>query len=82
MEKNQKIRDDLKDFEKYKPIVRNVPEFEKFRELSEDEVRKLINKMQTKSCEIDVLPTKLLKSFHSSELLPIITGLVNLSLTQ
>ena len=81
MEKVQKIRDNLKHYRKYEPSMRIVPKFGKFDELCEDDIRKLINSLQTKSCETDVLPTKLLKSFLN-ELLPIITRLVNLSLTE
>lgn len=80
MNKIARIRDSLKTYENYKPARKNVPSFECFVELTEDEIKKLINELQTKSCEIDVLPTKLLKQFLN-ELLPTITNLVNLSLT-
>ena len=62
-------------------MPKDVPKYEKFETFSENDVKKMINSMQTKSCEIDVLPTKVLKSFVT-ELLPIITTLVNLSLSQ
>jgi Reverse transcriptase (RNA-dependent DNA polymerase) len=71
----------LKDYEHFKPSRKDVSSFDRFVELTEDEIEKLINRLQTKSCEIDVLPTKVLKLFLN-ELLPMITRLVNLSLTQ
>jgi len=75
------IRDNLKDHKNYEPLPKDVLKFEEFGTLSENDVKKIINSMQTKACEIDVLPTKVLKSFLT-ELLPIITTLVNLSLSQ
>jgi hypothetical protein len=81
MDKIKKIRESLKDFENYKPLVKDVPPFGSFESLSEDEIKMLISQLQTKSCELDILPTKVLKSFLN-ELLPMITQLVNLSLTQ
>jgi hypothetical protein len=47
-------------------------------ELSMEEMKKIINELNTKSCELDILPTHVLKSFLN-ELLPFITKLVNLS---
>ena len=81
MDKIKKIRESLKDHENFKPSFKCVPKFNTFRNLSEDEIKKLINQLQTKSCELDILPTKVLKLFLK-ELLPTITQLVNLSLAQ
>ncbi|CAG2199519.1 unnamed protein product [Mytilus edulis] len=81
MNKIKTIRDSLRDFDDYKPLFKDVPLFTSFKNLSEDEVKTIINKLQCKSCELDILPTKVLKSFLS-ELLPVITKLVNLSLSQ
>lgn len=81
MDKIKKIRESLKDHENFKPSFKSVPKFNTFRNLSEDEIKKLINQLQTKSCELDILPTKVLKLFLK-ELLPTITQLVNLSLAQ
>jgi hypothetical protein len=81
MDKIEKIRESLKDFSNFSPFVRDVQCFEIFEELSENEVRNIISKLQTKSSELDIIPTKVLKSFLN-ELLPSITRLVNLSLTQ
>lgn len=81
MSKIEKIRESLKDFDNYEPSFKNVQPFTSFENLSQDEVKMLINQLQSKSCELDILPTKVLKSFLD-ELLPNITQLVNLSLTQ
>ncbi|VDI82656.1 Hypothetical predicted protein [Mytilus galloprovincialis] len=81
MNKIKTIRDSLRSFDDYKPLFKDVPLFTSFKNLSEDEVKTIINKLQCKSCELDILPTKVLKSFLS-ELLPVITKLVNLSLSQ
>ena len=50
-----------------------------FKALSQDNVKKLIMHMQTKSCEFDTLPMKSVKE-HLETLLPIIMIIVNLSL--
>ncbi|KAH3848624.1 hypothetical protein DPMN_091004 [Dreissena polymorpha] len=80
-DKINKIRDALASFEKYTPDHKEVPCFGTFEELTEDEVKKIINHLQTKSCELDALPTRVLKSFLN-ELLQFVTKLVNLSLSQ
>ena len=46
---------------------------------SQDEIRKLISHATTKSCELDPLPTRLLK-LCLDELVPVITSVVNSSL--
>ena len=81
MSKIDKIRQALKDFQNFKLNVKDVPRFDDFQDLTEDEIRKLISELQTKTSELDILPTNVLKSFLD-ELLPIITKLVNLSLKQ
>lgn len=81
MSKIDKIRQALKDFQNFKPDVKDVPRFDDFQDLTEDEIRKLISELQTKTSELDILPTNVLKSFLD-ELLPIITKLVNISLKQ
>ena len=39
----------------------SIPQFTKFAPLSEAEVKKLINGMKTKSCELDPIPTRIIK---------------------
>ncbi|KAK3101096.1 hypothetical protein FSP39_000910 [Pinctada imbricata] len=81
MSKIDKIRYELRDFENYDAVTKEVPSFRTFNELTQDEVKKLIGELQTKTCQLDVLPTNILKSFLN-ELLPLITKLVNISLRQ
>ncbi len=51
-----------------------------FHEVSEDDVRKIITSSRTTSCELDPVPTDLLK-LCLNEILPLITAIVNLSFT-
>ena len=57
-----------------------MPSLESFEPLSQDEVKAIISDLGTKSCESDVIPTKLLKKCLSG-LLPCITKIVNISLS-
>lgn len=81
MNKIDKIRKSLKDYPKYEPKYKDVPRINKFQELTKEEVGKLISDLNTKSCELDTVPTHILKSYLN-DLLPNITTLVNLSLQQ
>ena len=54
--------------------------FTQFEVLSEEDVRKIILDSPTKSCPLDAFPTSLLKNCLDS-LLPVITSMVNLSLS-
>ena len=53
--------------------------FENFAVLTEMDVRKLVNKSATKSCELDPISTRFLKQ-HLDVLLPLVTNIVNISL--
>ena len=55
--------------------------FSAFEPLSASEVKKIIFGMKTKTCEMDPIPTKLLKEIHPSVIEPI-TNIVNTSLQQ
>ncbi|KAH3830835.1 hypothetical protein DPMN_104090 [Dreissena polymorpha] len=55
LDKINKIRDALASFEKYTPDHKEVPCFGMFEELTQDEVKKIINHLHTKSCELDGL---------------------------
>ena len=46
-----KIRDSLNEFDKYKPLNKSGPILDKFKELSQEEVKLLITDLNTKSCE-------------------------------
>ena len=62
-----------------KPKV-SPPELSEFEPASENEIKKLIMQSATKSCILDPIPTWLLKDCLDS-LLPVITRIVNLSLS-
>jgi exonuclease III len=57
------------------------PVFSNFEPVTEEEVRKMIMSTKTKSCSQDPIPTSLLKDCLST-LLPVITKMVNLSMSQ
>ena len=82
MDKISKIRDSLKGFKQFEPQEREGSlGMNTFKDLTEDEIRKLISEMNTTSSELDILPTKVLK-MYLHELLSSITSLVNLSLRE
>ena len=81
MDKIKKIRDDLEHHPKYIPSVREVESFSNFRLMTKDEVSTIICKMASKSCELDPIPTMLLKEILPSIIKPI-TQIVNTSLTK
>jgi hypothetical protein len=69
------------------PISVNVSEschtvFATFQHVSEEEVRKVISNSPTKSCSLDPIPTWLLKDELLDILLPVITRLINSSLSE
>ena len=53
--------------------------FTNFRQLTQNDVRKLIKSSKSTACDLDPIPTSLLKE-HISILLPTIRKMVNLSL--
>ena len=62
-------------------IRTEVPTFSKFAPMTESEIKAIIAKMKTKSCELDPIPTHLLKDDRViNKLIPIITRITNLSL--
>ena len=84
MEKIGKIRDSLADKPTYKLSERTpkgiIPKsMSEFRLFTQDEVRSIILSMPTKSSEIDVLPTEILKKCID-EILPCLTRFINTSL--
>ena len=82
MEKIQKIHDELDNFPMYNPArLDGQKPFREFSAMTEDEVEKILKGLATKNCELDSIPTALLKeSLH--EILPALTKLINLSLMQ
>ena len=61
------------------PTTKDIPILQKFAPMSEKEVREIIMSMKSKCCELDALPTSLLKRMIDV-CLPSITKIVNLSL--
>ena len=79
MDKMQKNRDKLTENPTYKPKRKSISRLAEFRPFDQKEVKKTILSMKTESCELDALPTKLLKECID-DILPTITNLVNISL--
>ena len=80
-QKVQKIRDLLMDKPMYNPSPSDVPRFTKFCTLTETQVLGIINSLKTKSCELDKIQMLVLKKLLPV-VLPIITRIVNLSLSE
>ena len=81
MAKIKKIQDALENYPIYKPVHRDIDQLKEFQPLSEDEVSNIIGRMSSKSCEIDPLPTTLLKKVLPNVIRPI-TLIVNSSITK
>jgi len=75
------IRDALEHTQKYVPSVKETIKFGEFTELRSEEIRKIIMSMKTKSCELDCLPTFLLKAVIP-KVEHIITDIINTSLQE
>ena len=75
--KIQTIHDSLKECEKFHPVLNNNTDIlEQFEPMSDEEVRKIINSMQTKSCKQDAIPRKILKVILDG-VLPTMTRIIN-----
>ena len=79
LEKIDKIRKDLMQHPSYIPTKSNCQEFNEFIPLDELEVKKIIMNSKSTSCELDPIPTFLLKE-NIDILVPLISRIVNLSL--
>ena len=79
LEKIRKIRDLFIGIEPLDPPLQDSPSMIKFSMLTEAHVKSVIMSMKTKSCELDPMPTHLLKS-ELDVFLPSLTRLINLSL--
>ena len=75
-----KIRDNFSQAPVFIPETTDIPTFRKFDPLTTEQVTNLISSMQTKSCELDPIPTHILKQVLPT-LIPLITHIVNASLT-
>ena len=60
------------------PVSEGVLQLRKFSVLTEQEVAKIVSSLQTKSCELDPIPTKLFKEMLPT-ILPYLTKIINLS---
>ena len=81
VEKIDKIRKLFNDTPAYNSVTSDIPRLRKFSPLTEKQVKSTMMSMQSKSCELDPIPTTLLKRLMD-KCLPIITKIVNISLTQ
>ena len=73
--------DDAFEYDRYKENESCPTAFNNFDHVSEEDIRKIITKSGTKSCELDPLSTCLLKS-NLDTLLPVITNIVNASMKE
>ena len=82
IEKIDRIRAKFNNIPPYKPQMRNdIPSLIKFTKITETKTQNIINRMETKNCELDRIPTKILKSVLPS-VLQSLTHIINLSLDQ
>lgn len=75
------IREHLKDYAKYCPSGECDGNLSHFKPVSEEDVRKIIASVASKSCELDEIPTKYLKQ-SLEECIGIITEIINASMKQ
>ena len=76
-----KIRKGLETTPPYMAEQQAVPRLTRLAPMTEEEVHKVIVSLKTKSCELDTMPTDVLKKMMPV-VLPLITKIFNLSLTQ
>ena len=76
-----KIRKGLETTPPYMAEQQAVPRLTRLAPMTEEEVHKVIVSLKTKSCELDTMPTDILKKMMPV-VLPLITKIINLSLTQ
>ena len=82
IEKIQKIQDNLDDYPKFKPRRNStITPLNNFEPTTADGVTKIIKGMKTKSCELDFLPTSVLK-MTLPYVIDTITSIMNVSLEQ
>ena len=75
------IREGLKDLPKFQPKINQLSNcLYEFRKVSEETVRKTISLMKSKTCELDFMPTHLLKHFLDVMIEPL-TRIINTSLS-
>ena len=80
LDKITTIHHDLAQYTPYTCEVKNHSSFQQFESMTEAEVSSIIYNMCSKSCELDVIPTTLLKQILP-DIIGVITKIINLSLT-
>ena len=60
LEKIQIIRAELHQHPKYQPDRHDVPKLAEFCPMGDKEILKIMNKMQTKHCKLNAIPTAIL----------------------
>ena len=80
-DKIEKICEALSNKPRYHTTCRDVPHLISFAPMTEDQVLKAINSLKSKSCELDTIPTHILKQMMS-RVLTLITKIVKISLTK
>ena len=68
--------------EAYNPEISSTPKLCQFTPMTESEVKTIIMSMKSKSCEIDPIPTHTFKQLLLPSIIPIVTKIVNLSLSK
>ena len=81
LSKIEKIREAFTNILACKAAHHDTPKFESFHPLTEMEIHTVIMKMKNKHCELDIIPTSTIKQILDAYL-PMITQIVNLSLTR
>ena len=81
LQKIVNIRESLKDYAPYCPSGECVGRLSQFHPVTEEDVRKVIASLPTKTCETDEIPTKYLKQ-TLDECIGIITTIMNVSLRE
>ena len=79
-EKIDRIKSDLDHYLEYIPDHKDVPVMDKFLPISQEEITKTIFSMETKHCELDSIPTSVLKKLVPY-IIAEITHVVNVSLS-
>ena len=80
MDKIKKIQENLNQYDLFEPAVNeSIIMRDFFQPLSNSEAQKLGMEMNTKSCELDLAPTKLLKE-NIGKFIGLLTSIVNISL--
>ena len=79
-EKIDKIRETLNNKPKYNAPNTDAPRLAWFAPMTERQVSIVISSLKSKSCELDAIPTTILKKMLP-EVIPLVTKIVNVSLT-